>query len=99
MEKMIKVKNVEVSESTIVEALKKHVDFKTNVPIISFADFDESKDRVVINLSPEMLEKVKSGYKQLIIDVDGDVPGWNDNYVLSDYYKNQQLVFGGVENG
>jgi hypothetical protein len=100
-EKMINIKGKEVSESTIVEALKKHINFKTTVPIISFVDFDNKKDRVVINLTSAMLRRIRNevNAKQIVINVRGGVGVISNNYDLDDLYSNQEPIFGEIENG
>ena len=102
-EKMINIEGKEVSESTVVEALKKYIDFKTtsNVPIISFVDCDESKDRVKINLTPGMLEKIRNDLdvKQITININGCVLSNEYNYKMPYYYTNEQPIFGEIKNG
>lgn len=95
---MITIKGKQVSEETIEMALEEY--FKTHkqtIPIISFAQFNKPRDRVVINLTPEMIKMVKDGQKQITISCGGMVEDCKNNYDLPSCYSNQELIFGEIE--
>jgi hypothetical protein len=88
-EKMVEIKGKQVSESTIVEALKKHYNFekKRTAPLISLVTYENADDRVVIRLSEEMVRHIqKFDAELLVVDEKGCV-GASDIDVFSNLYN------------
>lgn len=98
---MINIKGRQVSEETIEVALqeyfKTHPQTKKIVPIISFAQCDKPRDRLVINLTPRMINRIKQGCIQIIICDDGSLGGAENTYSLHFPYSNQEPIFGKIE--
>lgn len=75
-DKMIEIKGKKVSEETIVEALKEHLEFQEEVtaPIISFGidkESGEHRDVAIIRLTDDMLASMDLGGGVIVIDTDG----------------------------
>ena len=96
---MITIKGKQVSEEIVELALKEYFKtHKTKVPIISFAQYNELRDRVVINLTPKMIERIKDGDQQITIASTGGVAdSKRENYNLQSCYSNQEPIFGKIE--
>ena len=94
-ERLVQVrKNKSLLETEEKEILKR-IEERKVVPIISFATFADSDDRIVINFSEDMVRSItKNGVKQIVIWQDGSVGDERRDHNLSHYYTNQKFVFG-----
>jgi len=94
MSKMINIKGKEISETTIVEALKKHYNFDDSMPIIEVYNDPHYGKRAVVRLSNCAIKKIKEGNKSIVLDLDNFdcIKSWDEDR-FHDYTKNR---FGGI---
>lgn len=99
--KMITIKGKEVSEDTIVEALKKHIRFEEikTYPIIATCQLYDNNDRLVINITQSMRSVIEccKNVKQIVIDKNGTVCNSRNTYELDIMYKNMISRFGQIK--
>jgi len=96
-EKIIEIKGQKISESTIVEALKKHCNFQEKKkPIIELVQWSEPNDRLAIRLPNEAIKRIKEGHNIVILTSDGCVVNSGFNFVYADYYDNLHPIFGEI---
>ena len=76
-----------------LEAEKKRLE--SQIPIISWADSCESKDRIIISLTPDMIRHIKNGTVQLAVDERGYVCDFRRRHKTDlHFYDNITPIFG-----
>ena len=89
-DRMIDIEGRQFSESTVKEALEMYCEFveKKSAPIITFAEVKGCPEdkRVIIRPSDDAIQKIKDGFKTVVLDANGDITNYS-------YYRFTPLNF------
>ena len=100
----MKIRGREVSEETIVEALKAHVGFEEpkeepkEYPIVAKA-ICAGEPRLIINLTESMINQINSKWytKQIVINEKGYVFNSKTDYSIGSEYHDIEPIFGTIK--
>ena len=97
----MKIRGREVSEETIVEALKAHIGFEEpkEYPTVAKATCD-GEPRLIINLTESMLSRIRSSkyIKQIVIHEKGCVFNSRTDYSIESKYHDIEPIFGTIKD-
>ena len=105
MSKMYSIRGKEVSEDTIIAALKSHVGFEEKKPawMIEIYQYTNNEKRVVVRLPDWAIDKIKAGYKSVVFDTtcENNMAAWGKDrrhdFTATGYLKDRIQEFGKLD--